>query len=166
MFNSISWTDYITTVVLLLMAYYVFVGIKFYSLELRNLFSGKNRIDFRRTSKNSLHKDEQTDVPVHLTQAELFAASINSSSADEDDDIMFQQVGELTAKLKEAIAQAVDKNFIKEELLLSLQLVVKKYAVLKGSHFQLPINNLIASECEKYGYIQLSAEERLMLWNE
>jgi hypothetical protein len=28
------------------------------------------------------------------------------------------------------------------------------------------INNLIASECEKYGYIQLSAEERVMLWNE
>jgi hypothetical protein len=74
-------------------------------------------------------------------------------------------VQQLTAGLKEVIAQGYNKHWIKEELILSLQLLLKKYCFLKSSPFMGAINNLIASECEKYGYIQLSADERVMLWN-
>jgi len=84
----------------------------------------------------------------------------------EETDETFEQVQELTVRLKEVIAAAHSKNYIKEEFIYSLQHLIRKYQFLKGSPFMVAINNLIASECEKQGYLLLDAEERVMLWNE
>ncbi|MEJ7676835.1 MAG: hypothetical protein WKG06_02940 [Segetibacter sp.] len=48
---------------------------------------------------------------------------------------MSRQVQELTARLKEAISQAVYKNYIKEEFILSIKFLVKQYYFLKGITF-------------------------------
>jgi len=75
-------------------------------------------------------------------------------------------VEKLTTKLKDTIADASSKNCHKEEFIFLLQLTLKEYPHLKGSPFQVAINNLIASECEKHGSLHLSAEEQVMLWKE
>ncbi len=110
--------------------------------------------------------DNVIDNHFEYNQPELFPSYKKCTPPLQETDDTFQQVEELTTSLKEVIAVAVDKQYIKEEFILSLQLLLKKYQYLKGLPFLVAINNLIASECEKYGYIQLSAEERVMLWNE
>ncbi len=110
--------------------------------------------------------DNVIDNHFEYNQPKLFPSYKKYTPPLQETEDTFQQVEELTTSLKEAIAVAVDKQYIKEEFILSLQLLLKKYQYLKGLPFLVAINNLIASECEKYGYIQLSAEERVMLWNE
>ncbi len=172
MLSSISWTEFLGIVVLLLVAYYIVIGVKFYSYAIRQFILGNRKLVTNTTThKTPTHEDESLTFPVQQTQAELFPSHKNYTPSHADDTLeqardMLEQVQELAAGLKIAIEQAVNKNYIKEEFVLSLQLLLKKYQFLKGLPFLVAINNLIASECEKYGYIQLSAEERVMLWNE
>ncbi len=167
MFNSISWAEFVAFVTLLLILYYLFIGVKFYFHELKQLMAGNKKISPHLANGND---DRQTkeikDLDLQEVQPELFTSHQKYSPAIKEADDTFQQVEELTASLKEAIAVAVDKEYIKEEFILFLQLLLRKYHFLKTPTFLVAINNLIASECEKYGYIQLSAEERVMLWNE
>lgn len=167
MLNNISWTNYLLVVIALLLVYYLVIGFKFYSEEIMGLLSGKPRLPFRSAfPDNSLQDDEVPNHKAQSVQPELFASDLNYTPLFEEADDTVQQVQELTYNLKEAIVKAVENNYIKEEFFLSLQLLLKKYSFLKGSPAPVAINNLIASECEKYGYIQLSAEERVMIWNE
>lgn len=168
MLNNISWGTYVSVSLLLLLVYYVVVGAKFYSNEIKALLSGKTKLSFRTASNTSLQDDEEPTTGLTQMQSELFTpnGTYTPIYEDETSDITLEQVRELTHCIKDAIAEAVEKNYIKEEFILSLQLLLKKYSFLKGSPSLGALNNLIASECEKYGYIQLSAEERVMLWNE
>lgn len=166
MFNSISWTQYLGVAVLLLIIYYVFVGLKFYSTELRSLLKRKATLPISLAIESPADNVIDRNNHYEYNQPELFPSYKKYTPPEQETDDTFQQVAELTANLKEVIATAADKKYIKEEFILSLQYLLKKYQFLKGSPSQAAVNNLIAFECEKYGYIQLSAEERLMLWNE
>lgn len=168
MLNNISWGTYVSVSLLLLVVYYVVVGAKFYSNEIKALLSGKTKPSFRTASTTSLQDDEEPTTESAQVQSELFTPDENYTPmyGEEASDTTLEQVRELTHCIKDAIAEAVEKNHIKEEFILSLQLLLKKYSFLKGSPSLGALNNLIASECEKYGYIQLSAEERVLLWNE
>jgi hypothetical protein len=146
--------------------YYIFVGAKFYLKEIKDLLTGRNKLSFRASSAVSVQDDEEPNTDVQQVKPDLFASETKYVPAFEEINDAVEQVKELTNSLREAIAEAVEKNYIKEEFILSLELLLKKYAFLKGSPSMAAINNLIASECEKYGYIQLSAEERVLLWNE
>lgn len=167
MLYIISWTTYFSIVLLLLMVYYIFVGVKFYSQEIKDLFRGRNKLAFRfRSSAVPVLDNEESNTHVQPEQPELFVFNKKDVPAVEEEDDSAQQVKELTRNLKQAIAEAVEKNYIKEEFILSLKILLKKYSFPDGSPLLVAIDNLIASECEKYGYIQLSAEERVILWNE
>jgi FtsZ-interacting cell division protein ZipA len=204
MFNSISWLEYLQTIVIVLAIYYIVIAILFNKKNFLKLFFKKqqqqksfanetgdkieafflNQIedDENREFENSFNHQKDSEekdsrnkqineaefsaTPVHVTQPELFTSHQKYTPRIPETDDMSRQVQELTARLKEAISQAVNKNYIKEEFILSLKFLLKKYYFLKESPFLVPINNMIESECEKYGYIQLSAEERVMLWNE
>jgi len=167
MFINISWTNYLAIVAFLLIGYYLIVGIKFYSSELRLYFSGKRNTDTRLSSDQS-RLDNNHEVNRHFQQnePESFASYERFAPTVEEADNTSNQVEELSALLKEAIAKAASKSFIKQEFIVSLQLILKKYHFLKHSPFLGVINDMISLECEKYGYILLSAEEQVMLWNE
>lgn len=167
MLNNISWANYLSTIVFLLLVYYSIVGWKFYPQEIKEWLSGKRRFSFRPASSiPTVQDDKELNSDVPPVQAELFASDKKYVPAFEEEDDIVEKVKELTFSLKEAIAEAVENNYIKVEFFYSLQRLLKRYSFLKDSPALVPINNLIASECEKYGYIQLSAEERMMLWNE
>lgn len=84
----------------------------------------------------------------------------------EENDNLFKVVDELISKLKSAISEAVSKKYSKQEFIFLLQLTLKEYSILKRSPFQVAVNDLITSECEKFGFIRLSAVELMELWNE
>lgn len=150
MFTNISWGTYIIVVVLLLAVWYLIIGLRFYSQDLQSFLARKRK-------KN-----------VQLAQDESYSNAEHTSEQTEtsDTDSFYHEVENLTTKLKETIADASSKNYHREEFIFLLQLTLKEYPHLKGSPYQVAINNLIISECEKYGSIHLSAEEQVMLWKE
>lgn len=167
MLNNISWSNYISIILLLLAVYYIIVGAKFYSQEIQDLVRGRKKLSFHSISSAIPVQDEEDpETSVQTMQPELFVSDKKNGSAPDETDDTLDQVRELTQGIRKVIADAVEQNYIKEEFVLSLQLLLKKYAFLKGSPSLAAINNLIASECEKYGYLQLSAEECVILWNE
>lgn len=161
MFTNISWATYIIFVVLLFAVWYIIIGLKFYFRDLQNILSGKTKFAFRGVrNEYSSHKNEE------ITNSEALEFDSNSFPNKEETDKRFQDAEELTSKLKDAISDAASKNYNKEEFTFLLQLTLKEYPTLKGSPFQVAINNLIASECDKHSFIRLSAVELGMLWNE
>lgn len=152
MFTNISWASYILVVTLLLAVWYLVIGMRFYFNDLQNLLTRKRKPDLQLAS----------DDTYLTTGAEFTPEQTEASNTDN----LFQEVEMLTAKLKETIADASSKNYHKEEFNFLLQLTLKECPHLKGSPFQVAINNLILSECEKYGSLHLSAEELVILWKE
>lgn len=161
MFTNISWTSYIITVTLLLAAWYIIIGLRFYFHDLQNILSGKTKLALR-----GVHREYSSTKNEEITNSEPSEFDHKFLPNEQETDNLFQVAEELTSKLKEAISDAASKNYNKEEFTFLLQLALKEYPVLKGSPFQVAINNLIASKCDKHSFIRLSAVELGMLWNE
>lgn len=161
MFTHISWANYLFVAVLLLTAWYIIIGLKFYFHDLQNILTGKIKLTFKRSPKpSSLKQSEQ------ITNSELPDFDDKPLLDMEETDNLLKVGDELISKLKSAISDAVTKKYNKQEFIFLLQLTLKEYPTLKSSPFQSAINNLIASECEKHSFIPLSAVELMELWNE
>ena len=125
MFDSITWGQYITTVVLLLVCYYIFIGFRFFRWELLSLIGIKKMednslaistvSDFKRNFEAEKHED-YFPKPV----LEIDISPVVQSFTDE-----------VKAYLTEADIMAS-----KAELLHSLQLIVLKYPVLQEADYK------------------------------
>ena len=164
MFTNISWANYLVVVTLLLAAYYLIVGLRFYSRELQHLLTDRRKPaiypiqkEVPATADNDHPAAFQEEDPDHLV-SEISPVQV----ADET----FREVEQLAGHLKEALAGAAGKRYGKGEFILLLQPVLKEYPTLKDAPFRSAIHELIISACEKYGSIALSKEEVELLWNE
>jgi hypothetical protein len=164
MFNQISWAIYLKVVCILLFIYYLVVIIKFFSKELLSFFTPASDV-----SGNTLSREHEINQKEHdpgdQSYPDLFQPHNKYTASKQEVDDTFQQVEKLTTALKEVIADGALNSMIKEELMLSLRFVLEKYHYLKDSPFLIAINNLIASECDKYKLIHLNVEELAMLWD-
>ncbi|MDQ6761232.1 MAG: hypothetical protein M3015_01235 [Bacteroidota bacterium] len=157
MFTNITWTAYIIFISILLVAWYLVIVVRFYLGDLQILLSQKG-ISTRRITGNafrSIQDEELSNEP---------EGSVISEKQQTEH--LFEKVEILSEKIKGAVSEASEKKYNKEEFSFSLQIILKAYPELKGSPFQVPINNLVISECEKQGFIRLSAVELEMLWIE
>ena len=159
MFTNISWTDYFAAVVLLLTIYYLFVGVRYYSADLKDLFSGKQNPDFRTALSNDTDGENIQPTEENYTN-ERPAFAITTDDND------FAEVEHLIDRLKSVIADASYKKLIPQEFRQYLHLVFQEYPNIKNSPFRSSINELVASECEKYGAVALSDDEVELLWKD
>ena len=81
-----------------------------------------------------------------------------------DDD--FAEVEHLVERVKSVIADAYGKKLIPQKLKQYLHLGLHEYPNIKNSPFRTSINELVASECEKYGAVTLSEDEVELLWKD
>jgi len=118
MFSFISWQQYITFLVIGLFIYYAVIGFLYFRVEIAGLFKkGKTQNSFSNISSQA-RKEEA------------------------DNSMLFPAVHELMEELKEVI----DKNYQKEELLMSLKEKMNKYPQLKETIFKVAINNFLQQE--------------------
>lgn len=80
-----------------------------------------------------------------------------------DNDEIFSVVYSLQDEVKEVITSAAAKKHAKQEIILSLKSVLKKYA-LASTPFQFAINNFIERQCEKNCSIHLDEADLKQLW--
>lgn len=159
MFTSKPWAVYagITTGALLI--YYIFVGWKYFRTEISSLLRSKP-------------KKRQLDSSTLITEAQQTSGpgQQNEEIMEEEEqpawqnEALFTQVEDLFEHLASEIEEAHQKNYNRQDLIQMLQLILKEYQVLKGTPFQIAVNNRIDSECAKYGSIHLSEGDKGEVW--
>jgi hypothetical protein len=152
MFSTISWIDYIIAVTILLIVYYLFIVARYYPSELKELFSGKRKLNFRRAPMNEFSTEEK-----FLTEKDAPDHPKNEDEANAE---------RLAVHLSQVISYASKRELAPGELKQHLQLILREFPEFKDTALQSSINNLIISECEKQGVAALREEEVEMLWND
>ena len=155
MFTNISWTAYIVVVALLLVAWYLFIGLRYYSNDLKDLFLRREKPD---TFPDRAPVLAFTEEDHNYSETHLPVSHYPNDPLD--------QVEELSSKLREAVAESASKNYSKEEFISLLRRTVTGFPELIGSPFKETIHDLILSECEKQGFIHLMAVELEIIWEE
>lgn len=159
MLTNISWTDYIIAVAILLAAYYFFVVMRYFFADLKDLVTGKRELKFR-----AVIPDDTDEIESIQPSEKNFNGASPAFETTTDDD--FVEVEHLIERLKSVIADASGKKLIPQELKQYLHLVLQEYPNIKNSPFRNSINELVASECEKYGAVTLGEDEVEQLWTD
>jgi hypothetical protein len=158
MFTNISWGNYMVVVILLLASWYLFVGFRFYFDDLKEVISGKRKLQFR-----GFENPNYQDIEPELKDQDSPELISNQTSFGEFD-TTFQDVDALVARLKTFIADAAKKKLVQKEFTYYLQLLLREFPSVKNSPFNSSISELIVSECEKLESITLTQKEAEALW--
>lgn len=156
MFTNISWTDYFITVAILLAIYYLFIGIRYYSGDIKDLLSGKRTLKFKGAVPATGSRYNQDDE-----QNPSAAVGFENTSDGE-----FTEVEHLIERLKSIIEDAFQRKLILQEFKQYVSSVLKEYPSVKYSPLRSSINELILSECEKYEGVTLTEGEVDLLWKD
>jgi hypothetical protein len=159
MFTNISWGNYIVAVALLLASWYLFVGLQFYFDDIKEIVTGKRKLNFRR-SGNTNYQEPQPE----LHYQDSSEVTSNQSSFGEFD-TTFQDVDALVEQLKDIVTDAAKRKLVKQEFIDHLRLVLKEYPSVKNSAFSSSVSELIVSECDRLESITLTQGEAEALWN-
>ena len=101
-----------------------------------------------------------TATPVDKSDG--LADDANASSQKDSKTLVHEFVDELNA----LVNQAGLENIAKDQMLVLLQLLLRKYPGLHQSNFRQELISLIQTECEANCSIHLNAEELDALWIE
>ncbi|MFD0795465.1 hypothetical protein ACFQZX_17720 [Mucilaginibacter litoreus] len=158
MLNHLSWTSYFEAVALLLVIYYIFIGIRFYSDDVRKFFEQQN-------PKPSQDEPEQ---PGFEETAPLQAEPEISDQYVQDNypDADIRETDDLIAEAKSLINAAANKAYSPESLIIRLSELFSKYTSLKISPYRPAINELVVSECERTGVAALTEDEVDEWWSD
>jgi len=151
MFTNISWGNYIIAVSVLLLIWYLILGLKFYYQDLKKIISGEQKIQFPSSKRKSI-KDEVVEESLSSKFSETFDT--------------LEDAEELSNRLVQAIEESAQRNLSIQELQNYIQMILSEYQYVKISSLRENINNLIVTECEKHLQLVLTYREVDNLWNE
>lgn len=151
MFTNVSWGSYLAAVGILLLIWYLVLILKYYSKDLRELFSGEKKFKFPALKKNSKNELERQN-------------SLSSSFSESFDTL--EDAEELSTRILKAVEESSQMNLSKEQFQNYLKMVLEEYPYVKISSLRENINNLIVSESEKHPQFYLTFAEADALWEE
>ena len=151
MFSNISWQDYFIVVGIALTVYYIAIVLRFYSVELKTLLTGKGKMNFQNPDTRFFEDDIP---PAPERQEEII-------SYTEDDE--YAELEKLLSGLKETIKDASEKRYVLPELKQMLRKILHQYPGVKTSNLRGSVNEFVVSECENSG-VFLSEEQIDTLW--
>ncbi|EHQ27022.1 hypothetical protein [Mucilaginibacter paludis] len=162
MFTHITWGNYLFTVALLLVVYYLIIAATFYRADAKRLLSAKLKKDGSTPDDGYRDHKEETERSNEVDQYERFDGPQDSFAYTTDE--TFAEVEALILQLKTGITDAAAQQLSKEDTALTIRGILKNHSSLKDTAFQSSLTELIVSECEKTGSITLSEEEVEELW--
>lgn len=146
MLNGISWGEYALIAMLSLTAYYTAIGLWFYMHNLKT-----SPLGIKTTFETVTNENEHKNIP----------PTSFAETSDED----FQKVEALMRNLKDVIAGVFYHHQGRKVLLQKLSRILKKHPELINTPFGEGIREFIISECNKYGPVNLSADELKGMWS-
>ncbi len=151
MFSSISWSQYITAIITLLLFYYCFVGFKYFRWEILSLI-GIKRID-----------EKSTAIPVADIKAHFVASNhadfLPKENPDEAIAILQPFWDEANAYLAEMKPEAP-----KEEILFALKMIVGKYPGLHSAVHKQELETAISGLLAQHYPERFTATDIQYMW--
>lgn len=158
MMSSISSIEFFTYISVALLCYYLIIVTVYYKnelLEFRTLL-------FKLTSGRP--DGQKVSVETQAIFQPINEPVLHETFKPGSDVTEHTMLNELLEKLGHQIASAAERNLIKEELLVSLQLLLKQFSNLKYSSFVSSIESYIQSNVENECSIYLTDLEVSSLW--
>ena len=156
MFNSITWGQYFSTIIYLLIIYYAVIGFKFYKWEILSII-GIRKVD-----------DDSLNTTAALSNLKEFAASENpenylpKQSMEIDISPLVQS---FTDEVAAFLQEADEVETTKEEIINSLQSICSKYPAIKNADCRNELILLVANEINlKYPNL-FHQNDLARLWN-
>ncbi len=141
MFSSISWQQFILTIVVIVGLYYLYIGISYYRKDWW----------YRLAAKKSPNLSPRT------------VAAPAMQGASPTPNPLLPVVHDLVDEIR-ALLQAEGSAAIKDELLGKLERLLQKYPTLKDTSFQPSISQLIYIESKNQCALELDEDEVSSLW--
>lgn len=151
MFSNISWQDYFMVVGVTLTVYYIAIVLRFYSVELKTLLTGKGKVRFQNPDAQFF----EDNIPRPPERQEEIV------SYTEDDE--YAELEKLLSGLKETIKDASEKRYVLPEFKQMIRKILHQYPGVKSSNLRSSVNEFVVSECENSG-LSLSDEQVDTLW--
>jgi len=152
MLSAISWSQFLTTIAIILFIYYLLVTAFCFRKEIFNLFKPKVSGPQGFTLGN-----KTLDHP--LSYNEITAAT------GKEDPYISGRFHALLEDIKSLLSTAAKAKTVREELVMALQLLLRDFPVFKDLLLREEINQNIITECKAICSITLSDAEMNMLWN-
>lgn len=152
MLSSISWSQYLSAILISLICYYVYVGYKYFHWELLALIGikkvepGANPIVVADIKKQFVSENHSDYLPKEIPETD-FTPVINA--LEDEVKVFLQEAG-----------SGIDKA----SLLSSLQQICQKYPVSRNSDNINELNLFILKEVEKYNSGIINMQDIQQLW--
>ena len=156
--NSISWTNYWILVGTALVLYYAGVLIIYF----RNDFFKLRVSKANRTSARGAHSTLTEIAGTARTPASDGFDSMDSGDKNEPDIVALIQA--FTSELVAYLEQAGKDHTERQEILFSVNRLIKKYSANNLISYQPAINQLLMAECEVSCSIRLEEQEIKRVW--
>ena len=156
MFTNTTTLAYLPWILGIISIYYLYVGLRYYNQELKNLLKSKSHTKtnpFQFDQENTNQDDSKTEEPDY-----------HDLPFEETSDDTFDRIEELIKRLKPAIAEAIVEQTTSQQLKANLSTILYDFADLKKSTFRPAISELILTECKDNGSTVLSEQEVEVLW--
>lgn len=151
MLSSISWSQYITALIALLLFYYCFVGFKYFRWEILSLI-GIKRIDQKNTAI------PVADIKKHFV-ASKHADFLPKETADDATVILQPFWDEANAYLAEMKPEAP-----KEEVLFAVKMIVGKYPGLHSAEHKQELETAISGLLAQYYPERFTSTDIQYMW--
>lgn len=153
---SNAWAIYAGILTGALSLYYLFVGWKFYRLEISSLFAAAKTK--RRLSISTAAADSQPPGPNVLDEK----AAIEPSKPFVHPPLPEHQ--DLYDQLTLEIEEASQQKYNKQDLIQMLQMILKEYPSLTAPPLQDAVSRHIDTECARFGAVLLNPADKAELW--
>lgn len=142
MLKNISWSNFLLTIAMLTIGYYLIIGLVYYRSSIQAIFR-------RGRSPSNVASDQDG------AQEQRDPASVR------DD---FASTKEAIDKLKSVIERAAADGVDRQDLLHVVSFHLEPYKILHGTAFGVAINNSITRELDQCGH-NLSEDELDAIWS-
>ena len=156
MFNSITWVQYFSVIILLLVFYYILIGFRFYKWEILSII-GIRKVD-----------DVSLNTTAALSNLKEFATSENhenylpKSSLEIDISPLVQS---FTDEVTAFVQEADEAEITKEEVINSLQVICSKYPAIKNADCRKDLEVAVLKEISLKYPTLLQQKDFKNLWN-
>ena len=162
MIEKISWASYATALLTIVVIYYLVIVLLYYKKEFFLIIKA-----IRKQSPASAILKRETSIP----DKKIIATYPFISDSDTDNvrvltetSEVSSQISELDEKIKRAIVQYAERQYIQKEIITGLRLLLKEYPQFRYSAYTASINNIMIKECETHCSIRLEDDEVKSLW--
>jgi hypothetical protein len=159
MFSTVSWTEFVEFILLVLSLYYLSVAMIFYRNELSMLLvKFSTPVNDNRISNIETNKD---NVSSKISKEEVKKPS-NISDSKENDGTSPDDISNIYVELETAIETS--RDFDRETLLTTLQSILKKYGKVSKKDFTDTVNSQMQTQLTIHSQAQLTDQELELIW--